>query len=350
MKYKLSYIDRLKEGTIEVLDESLLIGRLVHEALEYHLNGADQDSALELAIPKWLNEDCNIVGDGGSGDDDFMSLTLSTSTLVEYAQQVGKLYHRCSANYIEADAIRNNDGSVPKDPIEYPPSTIKSAMNRAGLYDTALALNNVATQLNPQFRRINLCSLVGRAAFYFYNFQVPDWVEETLSVEERFDECEVAWEYGKHWLGGIDWKFKTTEGALVICDHKTEKEPTSGLDVMMHPQLNLYAHLHYEHHGVLPDYLAIYHLPSGQLIVAQVDLERVAEVVEGLKLIEEEIQGAERSGIWRKPLAPAEFGSPCFRRDWKTKGLSAVCKYFKHCWPNYADNIEDELKVFENGN
>lgn len=346
LKYKLAYVDRVKENTIEVLEDSLLIGRLVHELIEQFLKGAERESAFEIVLPKWLERDCKLSL-ANEEDDELQAIGISVRSLIDYAVATGELYHRCSANYLEEDAIRNSDGSVPKDPINYPPGQVKKELNAAGLYKTALGTNNIATQLNPQFRRLNLCQMVSKAAWYFYNFQVPEWVAETKGIERRFDDLNMPWKRGKHWLGGIDWDFVTTEGATVICDHKTEKEKPTGLDVMMHPQLNLYANLFYEHTGKLPDYIAIYHLPSGELVMAQVDVNIIAHTIKGLETIEDEIESCEESNRWRKPLSPAEYGSPCFRRDWQTKGLASVCKFFKHCWPDYAFNIEDELKVFE---
>jgi hypothetical protein len=348
-KYNYSYVNKLKENTIEVLEESLLIGRLTHKCLEMHLNGAELKIALELVLPKWLKKDCNLTAVEDDTDEEGYVVCngIPTRLLVDYAIKIGCIYHRCSQNYLEEDAIRNNDGSVPKDPFNYPPTSVKKEINNLGLYKTSLDINNIATILNPQFRRLKLCDLVAKAAFYLYNFKKPDWVAETLGVEFKFDNLNLEWKRGKNWSGGIDWVFKTVDGAVVICDHKTEKNKLSGLDVMMHPQLNLYAHLYYELTGKLPDYLGIYHLPSGELVMAQVDLNVVEKVVKELEIIEDDIQAAEESNRWRKPLSPAEYDAPCFRRDWKTDALVSVCKYFKHCWSNYAFNIEDELKVFE---
>lgn len=343
-RFNYQYIKKLSEGLIEVLDESLLVGKLVHSCIELELSGLSKEEALRLAIPNWLDQDCALSTVTWEEPEEIFEpqyLTLPTEPVIWYTLAAGKIYRRCAANYNEDDQIRNGDGSVPKDPVNFPPGPVKKALG--DLYTVAQDINNIATQINPQFVYLNLATILGRAAFYFENFIIPPWVAETIGIELRFDDLGLKSKHKKTWTGGIDWIFRTTDGSLVICDHKTEKELKEGIDVLHHPQLNLYVHLYYEHSGQLADLIAIYHLPSSTIVLSEVDPNIVRQSVEGLGLIEDEIAYSIANDRWRKPLAPAEFGSPCMRRDWRTKNLASVCKYFRHCWPEYTPQIENEL-------
>jgi hypothetical protein len=343
-RFYYQYIKKLSEGLIEVLDESLLVGKLVHSCIELELSGLTKEEALRTAIPLWLDQDCSLSTTTWQDSEELFEpeyLSLPTEPIIKYATAAGKIYRRCAANYNELDQIRNGDGSVPKDPINYPPTPVKKALGE--LYTVAQDINNLATQINPQFVYLNLATILGRAAFYFENFLIPPWVAETIGVELRFDDLGLKSKHQKTWTGGIDWIFRTTDGALVICDHKTEKECKEGIDVLHHPQLNLYVHLYYEYSQQLADLIAIYHLPSSTIVLAEVDPNIVRQSVEALGLIEDEIAYAISENKWRKPLSPSDFGSPCMRRDWKTKNLASVCKFFRHCWPDYTSQIENEL-------
>lgn len=349
-KYNYTYENKIQHNLIETVEESLITGTLTHLLLEEYLNSGVQgddskDKAVDRVVLKWLQDSCKLVS---KEQDGFILAEININDVKFYVKKIGRIYRRCGAGYKEEDAIRNNDGSTPRDIIKYPPAVLKREVQAAGLYTIGLSINNAATDLNQQFRRIVLTDILGKAAFYFYSFNIPEWVKKTIGVELRFDDYKVEWK-NKIWLGGIDWVFETEGEALVICDHKTEKEKTSGLDVLYHPQLNLYVSLYSSIFNRTPSYIAINHLPSAQLVVAEVDLNIVKEVVRGLSNLEDNIQNSVKEGKWRKPLAPFEYNSPCLTRDWQTKGLSRVCKFFKHCWPDYAVNIEEELINFEKG-
>lgn len=348
LKYKYAYIDKITENTIEGLEESLLIGSLTHYFMEEYLKGEDRKGAMEKGLEKWITRDCKLRFGGIEREGYIVGIKgLELEKVVEYAEGVGKIYRRCSESYTEVDAIRNTDRSVPKDPIKYSPAVVKKEINEKGLYNLALEINNAASVSSSQFNRLTLSELIGKAAFYFYNFEIPEWVNKTIGIELRFDDLDLKWKNGRKWLGGIDWVVESTDGAIVICDHKTEKEKTAGIDVLHHPQLNLYASLYCKLYGKVPDYIAINHLPSGTISIAKTDIDIMLRVVNDLEVIEQEIKTAEETNVWRKPLSPAEYNSPCLSRDWQTKAVSRVCKYFRHCWPYYAENIEQELKLLE---
>lgn len=348
LKYRYAYIDKVTENIIEGLEESLLIGSLAHYFMEEYLKGGDRKEALEKGLEKWITRDCKLRFGGIEREGYIVGIKgLELEKVVEYAEGVGKIYRRCSESYTGVDAIRNTDRSVPKDPIKYSPAAVKKEINEKGLYNLALDINNAASISSSQFNRLTLSEMIGKAAFYFYNFEIPEWVNRTIGIELRFDDLDLKWRNGRRWLGGIDWVIESTDGAIVICDHKTEKEKTAGIDVLHHPQLNLYASLYCKLYGKVPDYIAINHLPSGTMSIAKTDIDIMMRVVHDLEIIEQEIKTAEDTNVWRKPLSPAEYNSPCLSRDWQTKAVSRVCKYFRHCWPYYAENIEQELKLLE---
>lgn len=348
-KYNNTYENKITTNLVESIEESLITGTLTHLLLEEYLKEGvlgdkAKDLVVDLVVDKWLRESCKL--EAQVDNDEFIAAELNVIGIKKYIKEVGKIYRKCAANYIKEDAIRNTDMSVPKDPIKYPPTVLKKEINSSGLNNLGLGINNSAAIINPQFRRIVLTEVLGKAGLYFYSFEVPQWVKKTLAVELRFDDYNLEWK-NKIWLGGIDWVFETVSGEIVICDHKTEKEKTSELDVQYHPQLNLYVNLYYSITKIIADYVAINHLPSGNIVLAKVDASIVYRVVKGLEDIEDAVQESIRTGKWRKALAPLEYNSPCLTRDWQTKKLSRVCKYFRHCWPNYSEEIAIEIKNFE---
>jgi hypothetical protein len=343
-KFYHRYVNK-PEGLYVPLEDYFLKGTLAHNCVEEFLKtGGAKDDILEMLIPEWLVESCGFSTESihmNTKDLDGLQF-IDVDSLTKYAKVYGYLLHRASSVYKGTDAIRNADGSVPKDPAKFPPKRMSAEIERHGLYEIKMALDNLASLINPEFRRISLCNTAGLAAACFYNFYIPDWVEEITGIEYT-SEKKISWDTDKEWAWFVDFSYKTKDGHTVISDHKTGKDTPSGLDVAFHSQLNMYAYLWTEDTGKPPDYIAINHLPSGEVVVAAVDLKVVYDTFTHFQDIQKAINLAHENNCWPTKM-PTEYGTPCIKRDWKSKQVTSVCPYLQLCHPRYVDYVKDEVK------
>lgn len=342
-KYYYRYIGKPADVYVP-LEDYFLKGDLAHRCLEEYLNnGGNKDDIVDLILPLWLIDRCMLEGNVTLDGKPDNLLTVDVKSLSYYARTFGALLHRCSINYVGDDAIRNNDRSVPKDPVGYPPKQLKYEYNSKGLPDIKLMLDNTAAVINPEFKRFSLANIAAEAVACFYNFQTPQWVKKIEGVEYT-SEKKIPWDNNtKEWAWFVDLSYTTDEDAFVISDHKTSKTKPSGLDVAFHPQLNLYAYLFHEDQEKMPQYISINHLPSGEFIIAEVDLAIVYSNFKHFQEIQKLINLATEADCFPGRM-PTDYNSPCIRRDWKTQAVSSVCPYLKLCHPRYVDYIKEEVK------
>lgn len=336
-KYKNKYIDQVEVG--QPLEDYFLKGTLAHRILEEFLLGASKEDATDLVFPEWLVENCLIpIGDDG----------VDLEMLKEYADKTSDLLVRCNANYKGTDVIRTNAGQVPKDPLNYMPGEFQKEYFRLGLQGLRSELDTQALRASLPFRRFSLSNIAAEALSYVKCFRIPSYVAETIAVEYPIQEGKVVhWEDNTIWNGAIDWVFKTVEGAVVIADHKSGKDKPSGLEVLFHPQLNIYAYLYLEKTGKLPDYIAINHLPTAELIIAEVDVDIVHDNYRQWTQVRDSINRDKVNGTFMRQL-PTKYNSPCIKRDWKSGAVTRVCPYIYTCWPKYVGCISTELEPFLN--
>jgi len=333
-KYRLRYIDRLP-ATAE-LNEHVLLGTLVHGALQEWLDPKtptqDPGEAFALYFPTWLRE-----------------VELSedlVEDLLDFVRPYADLLLRASPSYCGADAIRNRDGSPPKDLEAFPPGAWTAALRSANLSQRKLELDNRAGVESEFFRHISATHLVGRAYFMVVYFRIPAWVKRTLWVERGIsvpgkegvvDSVLFPGRDDLYAQGYLDWVVETEDGRIAVLDHKTNKATPTELEVRFHPQLNWYAWLLYKATGIFPDLVGISHLPTHTFVVTEVEPEIVRDVVNHLV----EIQEAIDQGKFPRRL-PTVYNSPCIKRDYRTQAIKEVCPYLAHCWPSYAEQLSCE--------
>lgn len=345
-KYYYRYVN--KPSNIHIpLEDFFLKGNLAHSCIEeYLLKGAEKDDIIDIVLPTWLREKCLLPV--ARDYDESMSLSgIDAGDVINYAKRYGQLLHRCTAKYQEEDRIRNKDGTIPKDPVKYPPLPMQQAYNQQGLPDLKMSIDNMAAMLNNEFRRIGLANMAAEAVACFYNFDLPDWVEEITGIEYTSEE-KIPWDDGtKEWMWFVDLKYKTTDGAKIISDHKTSSSKPTDLEVAFHPQLNLYAYLELQETGSLPDYISINHLPTGDFINAEVDPTVVMENIKHLEEVQKAINISTENNSF-PGHTPTEFNSPCIKRDWKTQEVTRVCPYITLCHPRYVEYVKHEIADYLN--
>ncbi|MGG6281746.1 PD-(D/E)XK nuclease family protein [Leptolyngbya sp. AN03gr2] len=329
------------ESRPEPIKDYFIKGDLAHFMLEEILTGAEWAEALTLVLPTWLENNCRVTIDP---DADLMrkGQALHAESVGRYAEMVSEILLRCAPNYVGEDPIRNQDGSVPADPLGYPPKIVKQILNEYGLNEDRQLIDTTATRLNKEFTPYSLANIAAEAVFCARNYSPPDYFGHTVSIEYPIypeDHLPVAFQDDKMWSGYIDWIFEMDDGSLVIADHKTSKKRPSGVEVLWHPQLNLYVGLYYELTGRAAEYIAINHLATNSLVLAKVDL---AIVGEQMKIFHQLQDAINQSAFVRQ--FPTGFNSPCLDRDYKTGNVKSLCPYLDRCWPFFLEDIQDELQ------
>jgi len=333
-KYQHKYIHHTPAES--VMSAPLLLGTLAHGALEELLDPetqtADPAEAFGLYMPSWME-----------------SAGLPVEMMGElflFAQDYARVLLRASPSYLGGDAIRNKDGSPPKDLENYPPGSWTTALRAQGLSSRKLDLDNTAGTESAVFRDCSVAHLVGLAYAMVLGLPRPDWMAKTLWVERGFsvptgdklkDPVPFPGREDLHLQAYLDWVVETTDGRMAVIDHKTSKDCPSEADVAQHTQLNLYAWLLYTATGRYPELIGINHLRSQTLVMASTDPAVTRDVVAHLVDVQKSIE----TGVFpRRP--PTSYNSPCLRRDYRTREVKELCPYLAHCWPEYTDSLRQE--------
>lgn len=369
--YRLRYIVKPK-NCIEPLQEPLIKGSLAHSCIEEFLKGYDKQVAIEIALVDWVRNVCKLeiqkekiapptIQDVGIYDDweedplepDTLrapeSSGIDMEMLTEYALQCGHLLHRASGSYFGEDKIRKRDGSVPKNPLEYPTTSWSQAYNQLRLSELRMELDNQAVRGNVSFKRMSFANIAAWGAAYVFNFSLPPEVSKVESIEKPLADQPIYFgpKKNKYWNGFIDTIYSTEDGAVIINDHKTESEKRRPENVAFDLQLNSYAAVIYEQTNQLPDYIAITHLGTNSLIPAHTNAHIMAMSMEYLEEIQGEIDRLEEERGVDKPWMkkwPTKYGSPCIQM--RDDVVQRVCPYIRHCWPDYAGCLEQEIQEY----
>lgn len=369
--YRLRYLEKPK-GYVGPLQEPFIKGTLAHTCIEEFLKGSNKEVAIQIALHEWLKSTCYLpvinaapakevetieVDIYDEEINDWVDSKGETKTsqgiiiedLYEYATECGWLLHKCTAAYQGEDRIRNRDGSIPKSPLNYPPSEFKRQYNDKGLQLLRGQLDVEACKHNISFRRMSIADIAAQAVSYIYNFELPKEIKEVKEIELELDKDKVYFGPRKdiYWNGKIDTIYETEDGAIIVNDHKTEKEVRPAENVCFDLQLNSYAAVVYEQTDKIPDYIAITHLGTNQLIVSQTHPKIMSMCMEYLEdiqdSIERELEAKGVDGPWTKKW-PTKYGSPCLSR--RDGVLTNVCPYIYKCWPDYAKCIKEEIRDF----
>jgi hypothetical protein len=319
----LKYIERVK--TPEQFSEPLVVGSYAHTVLEDVLaEGINPKDSFKTHLSEWLTS---------------LALEFDPDDVYELAEGIGILFYKATARYSGSDAIRNSNGSVPADVTKYPPGNWTKALKQSGLDSKKFGFDGLAAWQNAVFERLSFSFLVGEIFSFVAPFKVPAWIEETLAVElpiSTDEDNKILFPGHKElaFNAYIDWIFRRTDSLKVICDHKTGSKKPEPVDVLHNVQLNLYAYLYHCLYGEWTDAIAIHHVPSGDIIMVEVDKTINQQVIQYISMIQRQIE----SGVYTK-RQPGEFNSPCLKRDFKTGEVTEVCPYLHLCWPDFLEMI-----------
>lgn len=237
---------------------------------------------------------------------------------------------RCPDN---EEPIRTAKGEPLKDPINHASSSFKQELNKNRLYSSIAYFNNLISQNNEEIQ--NIVWLLADALFLASTFTVPRWVTSTLATEFAISttyENKVALPNTSVCVNGyIDWVIEAN-GDIVLVDHKTSSKKPSGVEVLFHPQLNLYAYCYEVLYGRLPKYIGINHLRSGEIVLAEVDESIVKTQIGHLVELQQTI---EKTEVFTRQ-SPLQYQSPCYKVSYLSNKIEEFCPFIQHCWPIYA--------------
>lgn len=318
------------------LDYSLLVGSWTHELVEEVIktNGElDLKETFGDRLPDWL------------GSIGVVLKEVALEDVINCVEELAGILYRTSVHCKDPKlTIRNKDNSVLKDPINYPSSSFQSALKKAEFYRFKSQLDYEASEQVSEFLEISLTWALADAYNLAKCFTIPDWVYKTVGLELGFGVNEDTAFYFKDsdvsLLGFIDWVVELDDGSTLIIDHKTSKlsSKPSPLDVLYHPQLNLYAYVYEQVTGKKVNYIGINHLRSGDIIVAEVDnLVKICNYEHIVEIFTESQQGP----YLRK--RPTDYMSPCMKKDYKSGRILSTCSYLNKCWPSYYESLEKGL-------
>lgn len=324
-KYRLQYIEKVKAP--EEFNPAFINGRYVHSVFEEVLDPRTPEisthEAFTLQLPLFIEK--------------YGLTEIPEELIYKVAVELGKLLYKASARYNAPDAIRTKEGNVPANVQTYPPGSWTTALRHSGVMDLRLQLDNMAANCNPVFQLCSFSYLIAETYSLIYNFQPPDYAE-TIAVELAFstedsDRIRFPGEEELSLNAYIDWviRLKDNDG-LVLLDHKTDDSQPTGLDVEHHFQLNMYAWIYEKLYGERPCGIGIHHVPSGKIIMAELNRDVQTSIINYAMSIQEQINA--KRFIRRHLL---DFASPCMKRDYKTKELKSLCPYFGTCWPSYNE-------------
>jgi hypothetical protein len=343
--YKHKYLDETQGH--ETIQQPLILGSLMHVLLEYRLRDLlSIDDALQLCAATWVESNCGLkVADSEERMNAGKGIYLPA--LINYAWEVSGLLLRCAPNYRGKDAIRNQDGTPPKDPIAFPSKAWKEAYSELEVSEDRYMIDIIATQLNPDFKALSLANIAAWAVMMARNFKKPKEVM-TVGVEDEFGKENPVYTEGYWWKGAKDWTADLPEGlvpgvdgkARAIFDHKSGKKEFAKVAIRQHPQLNLYAWLEYETTGRLPDVIGISQPYFGRLTYEPVNIDNVFRVKEWVTNQAKTLNAAIETETFSQHH-PNEYNSPCINGDWKTGLINSSCPYLAHCWPGYAADLSE---------
>lgn len=329
-QFRRKYLD--KESGITLPKDYFLLGRLTHKILEFSLS---QDLSIldsfSLALPTWLDEEGFIY------TQDIYEL------IFYYGESFGKLLHRASPKYLQDDKLRKKDGSLLADPLNYPSRELRKEYENEDLDVTKHDIDLFFSQKYTFYELLSVADSVALSLSYALNFEKPDWISQTLSLELDLSLEEKIGTSFWHYIGYADWvariSLPDTQG-IAILDFKTSKSCPTPEDVIWDAQLNFYALFYYLKFDEFPKFIGLYHLPSGRIVPVEVEENILHQVINHYGNIADLI----KQEIFPKRF-PTEYGSPCCTRDWKTKAVKDVCPFLETCWKDYFEEISEEALV-----
>jgi hypothetical protein len=95
----------------------------------------------------------------------------------------------------------------------------------------------------------------------------------------------------------------------------------------------MYCYLYHQQTGIMPEYVGINHLLSGEILLAKLDLGIMASIVAYYEGIQDKIDIDNLKAKYTKKL-PTDYNTPCLSRDFGGP-VKGYCEFIESCWGNY---------------
>lgn len=328
--YNQKYINKVQhERTIAY---PLVMGDWTHLLLEEKLLDPELDLFLYLrsCVPGWF------ASYGVELQD------VSLEELMSCVRELSNLLYRASAHCTDPEkALRNKDNSVMKDPITYPGRAFLKELKNLKNYRVKSQADLEISRQNEAFIAFSLVWALAESLLYAETFTPPSWISSTIETEWAFgvtEDTKVPLANGDASVYGyVDWVAEVETGQIAIIDHKTSKSKPTPLDVLYHPQLNLYAHAYEQVYGRRVDVIGINHVRSGEVIYAEVNEFVMESTYEHFN----ELYTNAKSGPYIK-RRPTDYNTPCVKKDYKSGRVTETCPFIGSCWPHYYKLLDNE--------
>lgn len=334
--YKLKYVDKLDSF---VQSNATIIGTLLHSTLEY-LYGIEDDEVQTAvdAFFKILAPEFSKLG--------FSSVENILGELLDYHQDVSKLYLRASPNYSGLDAIRTGKGEVPKVPEMT--GVWKSECKRLKLEERQELIDYTVRTSKKGFDKVSITEVFSRSLNLATKYKTPHALEEIIHLElplSHWDKTSntlinpIPFPNCKHdniYLNGyidniakvkVDGKISTA-----IIDYKTSKEVFDVNIVEHNQQLLMYAAAASTLLNCDIEYIGILSLLKSDLILVPINKEIQEELIDMFnKIIDKTL-----ANDFVKHFPDSKY-SACLN------SFGGVCPFLENCWPKSHQYINRNL-------
>jgi len=338
--FKLRYVDKIdtyKESN------STAIGTILHACLEYLYGTEDDDvETAEDAFFTVISTELENLG--------IDKPEAILGDLLDYHKDINQLYVRASAAYNGPDAIRTKNGSVPKAPEMT--GVWKSECRRLDLTGRKTRIDDTISSSNTKLASVSITDVFSKAYILAKNYVTPNAFEEILHLElplsqwdknanvlrnaVPFPGCSHPNVYFNGFIDNIAKIRVDGRSVYAVIDYKTSKETFNTNIVSHNQQLLMYAAGVEELMNIPITHVAILSLTSGDLVVAPVDKEIQAEVIENFnKIIDKAFKND-----FHKHVPDTKY-SPCLSM------FGGECPMLQHCWAKsydylFKDSLQDD--------
>lgn len=339
-KYKLKYIQKIKR---EDISNSLLIGSLIHDALEqYYLN--KQQNFVEYYLIQNLKDNLikfKIIPELDLNNPVYIKLI---NLIFIYLKNILNLYLRGKETNC-FNPILTAQGNLPK--YIYSTTAWKKSKEYFNLNKIEIKINNLINKLNTSLSsEFNLLESIGEAYTLAYLYQNPKEYElENIHALEfpisdynyQTKELINPFKYTNktnqefYVTGYIDYVGKVkieNQSYLAVIDYKSGKSDYEIQHIKYNPQLLFYA-LAYEkitQHKV--EVVGIHNLQSNNLVLSKINTDLQKDILNSFFHKQEIVH----QNIFIKHLPENKY-SPCLN------SFNKPCSYLQDCYPEFLNIV-----------
>lgn len=323
------YLRHIKGIFVETDSVATVAGTIAHDTLEmfYDVNGVNRTTPVEELLSNiWINKLIDI---------DALHLFDALQTI---AADVAQMYVRAGSTYRGLDAIVDDKGKAFSKPASS--NAWKLALKKLNLPIRQAEIDAVAKASGVKpWGTVSLSAVFAETHTFMAGYvdhitanglsvlsqELPLSMPAVKGGDLKDAINMVYYPNGNVYCGYLDMIATDEHGRIYIIDHKTSKDAPTSAKVAHWEQLLLYAWAHFELWGRWPDFIAINHIRTKQLIIAKFDESLINDALDRAMAIHD---GIERQVFIQ--VSPTAYGSQCWN-DYKR----TPCEFLQNCHPAF---------------